>query len=672
MKTYMKLGVLLVTLLLLVTAVAASDEILSAKSAVIDVTIGSTLQVPEKNVGDIQTLEVLTSMFPRDSNYQKVSNFRTYPEEYDMYNGSIQLQWDNPDEQIIPYGVSARVETNGYQVQVKRKVQYPLDVSLLSQTITTYLDPTEHIDSDDADIVELAAALASGKDDLYDVVFAVATWVNGNIEYNLSTLTADVSQKASWVLDEGYGVCDEMTSLFIALLRSLDIPARYVSGVSYTNSPLFDFNWGPHGWAEVYFPEYGWVPFDVTYGEYGYLNPSHIELRKSADSSENSAYYSWSSYERFSLISGELDINPSIVEMEGSYISDPDIELIATPYLDSVGFGSYNAIEVTIKNLRNYYLPYAIHISKTESVELHSPNPQLILLKPGEVKKMVWSVSVNPNLADGYVYTFPFNIHSRRNESDTFFFRARKTDPVLTKFDIEKIAQVKEEEHLKQYSNSVRFVCDFDQQFYYVDEPQKVICEITNLGDEALTNLKVCIHERTIDVCTFETVLAVSQKTIELVPEYTPEGIRDIQITLVNDQVSKLDTITQTVLKYPSVSIQDVEYPDVVTFGEEYQLKFIVSGKNAPKDLKINVRVNSLSKTWRLDQLTADREFVLSLDSKDLYPKNNEINIKVIYDDDNDASYNVEQTYTIGVGEIPFLYKLVLYPKMWIERAIQN
>ena len=73
-----------------------------------------------------------------------------------------------------------------------------------------------------------------------------------------------MTEPATWVYDNRQGVCDELTGLFISMLRELGIPARFVSGVSYTNLPEFAKPWGGHGWAEVWFPDVGWVPFDVT------------------------------------------------------------------------------------------------------------------------------------------------------------------------------------------------------------------------------------------------------------------------------------------------------------------------------------------------------------------------------------------------------------------------
>jgi transglutaminase-like putative cysteine protease len=56
------------------------------------------------------------------------------------------------------------------------------------------------------------------------------------------------------------GVCQDFTHLLIALLRSFDVPARYVSG--YIHRPNKESQ--SHAWCEAYLPDLGWVGIDPT------------------------------------------------------------------------------------------------------------------------------------------------------------------------------------------------------------------------------------------------------------------------------------------------------------------------------------------------------------------------------------------------------------------------
>lgn len=60
------------------------------------------------------------------------------------------------------------------------------------------------------------------------------------------------------------GVCQDHTHIFIAAARTLDIPARYISGYLWATEgePLE----AQHAWAEAYIESLGWVGFDIANG----------------------------------------------------------------------------------------------------------------------------------------------------------------------------------------------------------------------------------------------------------------------------------------------------------------------------------------------------------------------------------------------------------------------
>jgi cell wall-associated NlpC family hydrolase len=82
-----------------------------------------------------------------------------------------------------------------------------------------------------------------------------------------------------YVLDIQHGDCGQVTLLYISLLRSLGIPARWESGWVFDEK-----GWtGYHDWGEIYFEGTGWVPTDVSAGRDTYQEPFQNFFKTSTD-----------------------------------------------------------------------------------------------------------------------------------------------------------------------------------------------------------------------------------------------------------------------------------------------------------------------------------------------------------------------------------------------------
>ncbi len=68
------------------------------------------------------------------------------------------------------------------------------------------------------------------------------------------------------VLKRGLGSCSEYTYSFIALCRAAGIPARYQGSVVVRGDDA-SVDEAFHRWAEIYLPNYGWVPVDANRGD---------------------------------------------------------------------------------------------------------------------------------------------------------------------------------------------------------------------------------------------------------------------------------------------------------------------------------------------------------------------------------------------------------------------
>jgi len=147
---------------------------------------------------------------------------------------------------------------------------------------TKFLEPELWIESDSAEVVDLANQIAGDMTNPCDKARAFYDWVGDNIVYT-GYCTED--RGALFALHTGGGDCSEFAELFIALCRAADVPARFIDGIT-TESPGEGATL--HGWAEVYLSGAGWVPVDPTWGRYearreqyfAGMTPDHIVVSK--------------------------------------------------------------------------------------------------------------------------------------------------------------------------------------------------------------------------------------------------------------------------------------------------------------------------------------------------------------------------------------------------------
>ena len=106
---------------------------------------------------------------------------------------------------------------------------------------------------------------------IYDWISANYPWA-GAIDY--STIPC----MPEYVLNIDHGDCGQVSLLYISLLRSLGIPARWESGWEFP-----DLSAGYHDWAEIYFEGTGWVPTDVSRGRTTHNEPFQDFYKTSID-----------------------------------------------------------------------------------------------------------------------------------------------------------------------------------------------------------------------------------------------------------------------------------------------------------------------------------------------------------------------------------------------------
>jgi transglutaminase-like putative cysteine protease len=82
-------------------------------------------------------------------------------------------------------------------------------------------------------------------------------------EFKYDPRATTVSTAVDEVLHSKRGVCQDFAHLMVACLRSIGLPARYVSGYVRTDG-TFAGSEASHAWVSVWCPVFGWQDFDPT------------------------------------------------------------------------------------------------------------------------------------------------------------------------------------------------------------------------------------------------------------------------------------------------------------------------------------------------------------------------------------------------------------------------
>jgi transglutaminase-like putative cysteine protease len=142
---------------------------------------------------------------------------------------------------------------------------------------------------------ELAQTITEEETNLYDKALAIERYFprNGFIydQSNISIPEADQDYVDQFLFDTKRGYCDNFSTSMVVMLRSLDIPARWVKGFAEGEEMKNDnydkvyqvTNNNAHSWVEAYFPGIGWMPFEPTIGFSGVGN---IDFDIEVDSTE--------------------------------------------------------------------------------------------------------------------------------------------------------------------------------------------------------------------------------------------------------------------------------------------------------------------------------------------------------------------------------------------------
>ena len=209
--------------------------------------------------GDIVENNNFLRVFPYSDDWQTPDTiqFLTIPSSnevkfYDAYDNEVRRALIEGAHQqlVIASAGSVRLYPRG-----EEPPDVPLGEALLEQYfVPEFLTPSPLVDP--AGAADLTREVIDCLYTLLSVVRAIVWWVHENIEYVRGV--TGIATSSTEVLATRQGVCQDMTHLTLAMMRSAWIPCRYVSGL------LTEEVGETHAWVEFRHPTAGWVACDPT------------------------------------------------------------------------------------------------------------------------------------------------------------------------------------------------------------------------------------------------------------------------------------------------------------------------------------------------------------------------------------------------------------------------
>lgn len=124
------------------------------------------------------------------------------------------------------------------------------------------------------EVNDVVSSLISRELSVKDCVEKLSTYINETFQYKQGVTTVQTKLEELW--DAKMGVCQDFAHMMIAMLRSVGIPARYVSGYICPSNVEMRGEGATHAWVEAYVPGVGWVGNDPT--NKCWVNDKHVKI----------------------------------------------------------------------------------------------------------------------------------------------------------------------------------------------------------------------------------------------------------------------------------------------------------------------------------------------------------------------------------------------------------
>jgi len=188
---------------------------------------------------------------PATRSYRYVDYWGTAVTAFDLHAPHTELE----------VTASSVVETDKGEVPKEKVGWEALQSAEVIDRFDEYLTPS-HYTPDSKRMARVGERIAKYNEP-YDAIVEAAKWVNTELDYVPGT--TGVHSSGLDALREGKGVCQDFAHLTLILLRSMGIPARYVSGYLHPNDEAKvgeTIDGQSHAWIQAWTG--GWWNYDPT------------------------------------------------------------------------------------------------------------------------------------------------------------------------------------------------------------------------------------------------------------------------------------------------------------------------------------------------------------------------------------------------------------------------
>ncbi|EIM06384.1 transglutaminase-like cysteine protease [Planococcus antarcticus DSM 14505] len=196
---------------------------------------------------------------------------------------SLDYQYSTANQRFETYQNGEEFEPEAYEVSFNEpsysltalRETSPEDLAELPAEFDRFLQLPEELPER---VRDLAAEVTESSATVYDKTRAIEQYFStSGFEYSQSNIPvpeADQDYVDQFLFETKRGYCDNFSTSMVVMLRSLDIPARWVKGFnegelknSEGDTDVYQVtNNNAHSWVEAYMPGVGWMLFEPTIG----------------------------------------------------------------------------------------------------------------------------------------------------------------------------------------------------------------------------------------------------------------------------------------------------------------------------------------------------------------------------------------------------------------------